>query len=102
VPYLWGGSTPAGFDCSGFTTYVFAQLGISLPRTAAQQKNFVTPVSEPRPGDLVFYGSPAYHVGIYAGNNTMWDSARPGTVVSLRTIWDSGDLSYGRIPGVSA
>lgn len=102
VPYLWGGATPAGFDCSGLTYYTFAQLGVSLPRTAAQQQAYTTTVSTPRPGDLVFHGYPAYHVGIYAGNNTMWDSARPGTVVQLRPIWDSGDLSYGRVPGVSA
>ncbi|WP_235585584.1 C40 family peptidase, partial [Serinicoccus chungangensis] len=56
TPYQWGGSTPAGFDCSGFTSYVFAAVGISLPRTAAAQQAAATPVSNPQPGDLVFYG----------------------------------------------
>ena len=101
VPYLWGGSTPAGFDCSGYTSYVFRQLGISIPRTAAQQQAAFPQVSDPQPGDLVFFGYPAYHVGIYAGNNTMWDSAVPGTRIKLRQSWDSGDLSYGRVPGVA-
>lgn len=101
VPYLWGGSTPAGFDCSGYTSYVFRQLGITIPRTAAQQQNATTRVYDPRPGDLVFFGFPAYHVGIYAGNNTMWDSAVPGTTIQLRQIWDTGNLSYGRVAGVS-
>ena len=100
VMYLWGGSTPAGFDCSGYTSYVFGQLGISLPRTAAQQQAWAASTTAPRPGDLVFFGYPAYHVGIYAGNNMMWDAPRPGLTVGLRQIWDSGDISYGKVPGV--
>ena len=102
IYYRYGGTTTAGFDCSGFTSYVYRLAGKSIPRTAEAQRAASSKVSNPAPGDLIFFGYPAYHVGIYAGNNTMWDSARPGTVVSLRTIWDSGDLSYGRIPGVSA
>ncbi|MEI2778890.1 MAG: C40 family peptidase [Tetrasphaera sp.] len=94
TPYVYGGSTPAGFDCSGFTMYVFAQVGISLPRTAAGQQAAATPVSSPQPGDLVFFGYPAYHVGIYAGNGMMYDSPRTGLSVSLRSIW--GGASYGR------
>ena len=102
TPYLWGGSTPAGFDCSGLTSYVFAQFGIALPRTAAMQKNWALPVSDPRPGDLIFFGSPAYHVGIYAGNGMMFDSPRPGMYVGMRQIWNTGDISYGRVPGVTS
>jgi cell wall-associated NlpC family hydrolase len=52
-------------------------------------------VSNPQPGDLVFFGSPAYHVGIYAGNGMMWDSPRSGKAVALRSIWSS-NVTYGR------
>lgn len=96
TPYRYGGTSPeTGFDCSGFTQYVFRQVGISLPRTAEQQRQFVTPVSNPQPGDLVFFGSPAGHMGIYAGNGKMWDSPRTGEVVQLRDIWSS-NVTYGR------
>jgi cell wall-associated NlpC family hydrolase len=95
IYYVYGGSTPAGFDCSGYTQYVFAQVGISLPRTAAQQQAAATPVSTPQPGDLVFYGYPAYHVGIYAGNGMMYDSGKPGIPSQLRAIF-SGVSGYGR------
>jgi cell wall-associated NlpC family hydrolase len=94
--YSYGGTSPStGFDCSGFTQYVFRQIGISLPRTAEQQRQAVTPVSNPQPGDLVFFGSPAYHLGIYAGNGMMWDSPRSGKAVALRSIWSSS-VTYGR------
>jgi cell wall-associated NlpC family hydrolase len=95
VPYQYGGTTPAGFDCSGYTAYVFRQMGISLPRTASEQQAASTPVSNPQPGDLVFFGSPAYHVGIYAGNGMMWDSPHSGSSVGLRSIWSSS-ATYGR------
>ncbi|GMA20678.1 hypothetical protein GCM10025862_26990 [Arsenicicoccus piscis] len=95
IYYSWGGTTPAGFDCSGFTSYVYRQLGVSLPRTAAAQQAALTPVSNPQPGDLVFFGSPAYHVGIYAGNGMMYDSPRTGRTTGLHAIWSS-NVSYGR------
>jgi cell wall-associated NlpC family hydrolase len=94
--YSYGGTSPStGFDCSGFTQYVFGKVGISLPRTAEQQRAATTRVSNPQPGDLVFFGSPAYHVGIYAGNGKMWDSPRSGQAVALRSIWSS-NVTYGR------
>jgi cell wall-associated NlpC family hydrolase len=95
VPYVYGGTTPSGFDCSGYTAYVFRQAGISLPRTAAEQQAAATPVSNPQPGDLVFFGSPAYHVGIYAGNGMMWDAPHSGESVGLRPVWSSS-ATYGR------
>ena len=96
IMYYYGGTTPeTGFDCSGFTQWVFNKVGISLPRTAEQQRQFVTPVSNPQPGDLVFFGAPAYHMGIYAGNGKMWDSPRTGKAVALRDIWSSS-VTYGR------
>lgn len=95
IPYVYGGSTPAGFDCSGFTMYIFAKVGISLPRTAAAQQAAATRVSNPQPGDLVFFGYPAYHMGIYAGNGMMYDSPRTGLSSGLRAIWSSS-ATYGR------
>jgi cell wall-associated NlpC family hydrolase len=72
VPYVWGGDTPSGFDCSGFTQYVMKQNGISIPRTAADQFAAGTPVDKAnlRVGDLVFfttYKPGASHVGFYMG-----------------------------------
>ena len=95
IYYIYGGTTTAGFDCSGYTQYVFAKLGINLPRTAEEQRQAVTAVSNPQPGDLVFFDSPASHVGIYAGNGMMWDSPRTGSAVQLQSIWSS-TVTYGR------
>lgn len=96
IMYSYGGTSPeTGFDCSGYTQYVFRQVGISLPRTAEEQRQAVTPVSDPQPGDLVFFGAPAYHMGIYAGDGKMWDSPRSGKAVALRDIW-STTVTYGR------
>ncbi|WP_446666990.1 C40 family peptidase [Flexivirga sp. B27] len=98
TPYVYGGSSPAGFDCSGFTSYVYAQVGKSIPHTATGQLQAATPVSNPQPGDLIFFGdgSSAYHVAIYAGNGMMVDSNHPGGSVGVRAIY-SGVSGYGRI-----
>lgn len=82
TPYRYGGSSPGGFDCSGFTSYIFGRAGISLPRTAAGQYSVGTAVaqSDLQPGDLVFFaggGSGIDHVGIYAGNGQMIHSSSP-------------------------
>jgi peptidoglycan DL-endopeptidase CwlO len=95
IYYIYGGTTTAGFDCSGFTQYVFAKMGINIPRTAEEQRQAVTAVSNPQPGDLVFFGLPAYHVGIYAGNGMMWDSPHTGAAIALRAVWSSSP-TYGR------
>ena len=99
VPYRYGGTTPYGFDCSGYVQYVFARLGVSLPRTADRQYDATTriPRSQARPGDLVFFlgAGGAYHVGIYAGNNLMYDSGKPGQVITKRAIW-SATIVFGR------
>ncbi|UTR12573.1 NlpC/P60 family protein [Evansella sp. LMS18] len=69
--YVWGGTTPSGFDCSGFIQYSFAQNGTSLPRTVAQMWSAGTSVSNPQAGDLVFFETRTgpSHAGIYLGNN---------------------------------
>jgi cell wall-associated NlpC family hydrolase len=100
IPYVRGGSTPKGFDCSGYTSYVFAQLGVSLPRTAQGQYSFTERVSasDRKVGDLMFWQgrSGVYHVGIYAGGGKMWDSPYPGRRVGKVGIW--GSPTYGRVP----
>jgi cell wall-associated NlpC family hydrolase len=96
IPYRYGGSTPSGFDCSGFTSYVYRiARGISIPRTAEGQRKASARTSSPVPGDLVFFGIPATHVGIYAGNGMMYDSPHSGEVTQLRKIY-SGNVTYGR------
>jgi len=97
IPYRYGGSSPStGFDCSGFTSYVYRiARGITIPRTAEGQRKGSARVTSPVPGDLVFFGVPATHVGIYAGNGMMYDSPHTGTVSQLRKIY-SGNVSYGR------
>lgn len=102
TPYVWGGSTPGGFDCSGFTSYVYKKAGMkSLPRTSGAQKAAVKRVSSPKVGDLIFFsaspgGSNITHVGIYAGNNTVLHAA--GNSVKFQSLsgyWDKRIVSYG-------
>jgi len=95
ISYVYGGTTPAGFDCSGYTQWVFGKAGMSLPRTAEAQRQAATPVSDPQPGDLVFFGAPAFHVGIYAGDGMMYDSPRTGRSTGRHSIWSSS-VTYGR------
>ncbi|WP_158220843.1 C40 family peptidase [Kineosporia sp. R_H_3] len=100
VPYLYGGTTPAGFDCSGYVRYVYAAVGVSLPRTADQQMRATTqvPRSQARPGDLVSFvsGGRVYHNGIYAGNGMMYDAPKTGGFVSKRAIW-TATVVYTRV-----
>lgn len=95
IPYVWGGTSVRGFDCSGYTRHVYGRAGVSLPRTAAQQQRAVRRVRSPKPGDLVFFGSPAHHVGIYAGHGRMYDAPRRGRTTGLHRIWSS-NVTYGR------
>lgn len=97
-PYVWGDAGPNAFDCSGLVQYVYAQVGIHLPRVAADQQSYAKPVTSPLPGDLVFYGNPAYHVGIYLGAGKMIDAPHSGAVVRIENVWPGA--TYGRIPGL--
>ncbi len=87
-PYVYGGSSPSGFDCSGFTSYVYKHFGVSLSRTAAGQYSNGTAVSRAnlQVGDLVMFGSPINHVGIYAGGGRIVHAANPSRGVTTDTI----------------
>jgi peptidoglycan DL-endopeptidase CwlO len=101
VPYVWGGATPAGFDCSGLVMYVYAQLGISLPHYTVSQWNATEPISmdELAPGDLVFFDGLG-HVGIYIGNGQFIHAPHTGTVVQVSDLGSWGGTIDGarRVP----
>lgn len=98
-PYVWGGAGPSSFDCSGFTQYVFAQVGVSLPHSSSAQAGVATRVTDPQPGDLVFFGGSGgvYHVAIYAGDGQIWHAPRSGDVVKLEPMWTTSGVFYGRV-----
>jgi cell wall-associated NlpC family hydrolase len=87
IPYVYGGSSPSGFDCSGFVMYVYAKVGVSLPHNAAAQYGYGTPVdrSQLQPGDLVFFNSLG-HNGIYIGGGSFIHSPHTGDVVKISSI----------------
>ncbi|GAB48867.1 C40 family peptidase [Mobilicoccus pelagius] len=94
--YRWGGTTARGFDCSGYTRYVYKKAGKNLPRTARAQYRATKRTSRPAPGDLVFFGgSRAHHVGIYVGRGRMIHSPRSGKPVQVTKIWRGA--SYGKV-----
>jgi cell wall-associated NlpC family hydrolase len=90
VPYVWGGASPSGFDCSGFSMYVYAQLGVSLPHHAASQYGMGTPVSKDQlqAGDLVFFNGLG-HMGIYIGGGQFIHAPHTGDVVKISSLSDS-------------
>jgi len=98
VPYVWGGASPKGFDCSGLAMYCYAQIGIGMSHGATDQQRQSNPVSLSalQPGDLVFFGSASYshHVGIYVGGGQMIHAPHTGAVVSYGSI--SGAWIGGR------
>lgn len=95
VPYVWGGASPSGFDCSGLVMHVYAQMGVYLPHSAAAQYYSGTPISYSQlaPGDLVFFGHPISHVGIYIGGGSMIHAPFEGAVVSITSVGYGGSYA---------
>jgi cell wall-associated NlpC family hydrolase len=95
VPYVYGGASPSGFDCSGLVMYVYAQLGISLPHYTVAQWNATQPISSPAPGDLVFFNGLG-HVGIYIGGGKFVDAPHTGSVVRIDSMSGFGGYDGAR------
>jgi cell wall-associated NlpC family hydrolase len=97
VPYRWAGASPSGFDCSGLVMWSYAHAGVGLPHSSSGQYAATQriPVSALQPGDLVFYGSPVHHVGIYIGGGSMIHAPHTGDVVRVASIYSMGETPMG-------
>jgi peptidoglycan DL-endopeptidase CwlO len=94
-PYSWGAAGPDAYDCSGLTSYSWGHAGVSLPHSAAGQQGMGSPVSRENlsPGDLVFFGSPAYHVALYLGDGMIIHAPTSGDVVKIVSLSSMPDYS---------
>jgi cell wall-associated NlpC family hydrolase len=106
IPYVWGGTTKAGFDCSGLTQYVYRHFGKSIQRTANDQFLEFRPISHARawPGDLVFFhvdsdpSSYVYHVGVYEGGDYMVAATHSGSDVQWQNFsWAGDTVTFGTL-----
>lgn len=88
VPYVWGGTTPAGFDCSGLIRFAYEKAGVDLPRTsrAQAQEGQEVSVDAMQPGDLIFFNEPVSHAGIYMGGGKMIEAPRTGSDVKISEV----------------
>jgi peptidoglycan DL-endopeptidase CwlO len=98
-PYVWGADGPSSFDCSGLMLYAWRAAGKSLPHSSRMQLSATrrVSISQIRPGDLVFFGSPIHHVGMYIGNGNMVEASRRGTPVRVRSVFRKDMVGVGRI-----
>ena len=96
TPYVYGGTSQSGWDCSGYTSWVYGKVGVDLPRSSGAQKasGKVVSQSEAKPGDLVWHPG---HIGIYAGGGQMYDAGSPGSGTSKRSFSWMGDVTFIRV-----
>ena len=96
TPYVYGGTSQSGWDCSGYTSWVYSKVGVNLPRSSGAQKaaGQVVSQSEAKPGDLIWHPG---HIGIYAGDGQMYDAGSPGSGTSKRSYSWMGNVTFIRV-----
>ena len=95
IPYVWGGATPSGFDCSGLVMYTFAQHGVTLPHYSGYQFRIGEKIAlaDIQPNDVVFFGSPVHHVGLYCGGGYFIEAPHTGAFVRISKLAGRGDIA---------